>query len=186
MQDGRRKRSRYPSVTEVLAPWTDFSRVPGHILEHAARRGTKVHNACAAYARGLFPVLDSETKGYFKSFVGWYDAYVDEVLLVEAELIHPAYKYRGHPDLILVLRGDSSAAICDLKTPAAVSKSWRLQLGAYYELARANKIDVGRSFSLRLKSNGGFPLLDEYDPDPKTGLVEVECPEWLAQKKGFI
>ncbi len=24
------------------------------------------------------------------------------------------------------------------------------------------------------------------DPDPKTGLVEIECPEWLAKSKGFI
>ncbi|RLA93083.1 MAG: hypothetical protein DRG83_21515 [Deltaproteobacteria bacterium] len=24
------------------------------------------------------------------------------------------------------------------------------------------------------------------DPDPKSGLVEIECPEWLAENKGFI
>ncbi len=41
----------YPSVTEVLQPWSDFSRIPPAVLEAAASRGTAAHQACEAIAK---------------------------------------------------------------------------------------------------------------------------------------
>ena len=58
-----------PSVTTVIGPWQDFSRIPPGVLEHASSRGTAVHEVCAVYSRGLFAVVDDEeVRPYFESF----------------------------------------------------------------------------------------------------------------------
>lgn len=152
------------SVTQVLAPYADFSGIPVAVLEHAAARGTRVHAACAAYAQGLFVVpLEADAKPYFQSFRRWFDYTIDEVVAVEKELIHP-FGFVGHPDLIVKIRGDKHPSVVDLKTPAAVNKLWRAQLAAYVNCANKNGIPAKRGMSLRLKKDGSFPIVNEYNP----------------------
>ena len=152
-----------PSVTQVLTPWADFSHVNPDVLAHAAARGTEVHRACAAMAQGLWvaPVTE-EAIGYIASFQAWSRAVVQDVLLVEAELADKALGFRGHPDLICRIWGDSGLTLVDLKTPASRSPLWRVQLAAYKRLAIVNYFNVRRVMSLRLKRDGSRPIVDEY------------------------
>lgn len=151
-----------PSVTEILAPYCDFSGVPAHVLDHAAKRGTAVHKVCEAIATGLWaPPLDEDETPYVESFKSWFRTTVDEVIACEVELVHPDYNFKGHPDLICRIKGDTALAVVDYKTPQAAQKSWKLQLAAYRQLCLANGYDVQRRFCLRLRKHGGAPIVDE-------------------------
>lgn len=152
-----------PSVTTVLAPYSDFSNVRPDVLEAASERGSMVHRACGAMAKGVWaPRVPDEYAGYVESFSIWLHQAVEDVLLVEPELVHPVHGYCGHPDLIVRIKGDETYSLPDLKTPAVTYKPWRVQLAAYRELSEANGYPIGRVFSVRLKKNGKPPIINEY------------------------
>ncbi len=152
-------RDGIPSVTEVLAVFSDFSRIRPDVLAHAAARGTIVHQACAAIASGLWSLgVPPECAGYVKSFERWFDRFVEKVHLVEVELVHPTFQYIGHLDLGVTLRGETALRVIDLKTPITEGPTWQAQIAAYEGLVIANtKYQPERSGSLRLKSDGGLP-----------------------------
>lgn len=148
-----------PSVTQILQPWASFAGVNPDVLAHAADRGTRVHRICAARLQRLWtPPVDPECAGYVLSFEAWAGC-IEDVALVEGAL--KADGFCGHPDMIVRLKGDDALTLIDLKTPAGVSKSWRLQLAAYWRLANANGYDVRRVMSLRLRKDGGRPIVNE-------------------------
>jgi len=155
-------RDGIPSVTEVLGLYADFSRIRPDVLAHAAERGTIVHQACAAIASGLWSLgVPPDCAGYVKSFERWFDL-VDTVHMVEAELIHPIYRYMGHLDLCVTLRGESHPRVVDLKTPVTEGPTWAAQIAAYEALVVNNsEMKPERSGSLRLRSDGGFPKYTE-------------------------
>ena len=126
-------------VTQPLSVYADFSHIPNDVLQNAARRGTAVHSACAAYADGLFiPPLEDDVAGFFDSFTAWFDMYVERVYFVEEELADPTLGFYGHPDIGCRLV-DGRNMIIDYKTPVAASKTWAPQTSAYLHLARLNR-----------------------------------------------
>ena len=78
----------YPSVTQVIGRYSDFSRVPPDVLEAAKERGTRVHQVCAAMAQGLWvpDYCESGDAPYIVSFEQWFEAVVEKVIAVEPEL----------------------------------------------------------------------------------------------------
>ncbi len=152
-----------PSVTEVLNPWSDFSRIPAAVLEAAAARGTAVHDVCATIARGL-PVMNQppETIGYVDSYKRWFDLMVDEVLFVETRLVDFDFGYTGEPDLVIRAK-NQEVILIDNKTPVQLVKSWQLQCAGYFNLVSKQGITPARSGSLRLDHNGGIAKMQYYD-----------------------
>jgi len=153
---------RYPRVSTILAPYADFSMVSPEVLELASFRGTEVHKCCAAYALDLFAPAPEERAGYFSSFRQWFDLYVIEVLAVEVELIHPAWRYAGHADLIARVTGFAPGcpvvAVVDMKTPVTASMTWKCQIAAYVEAARKNYgATIGGA--LQLDKDGKLPKM---------------------------
>jgi len=155
----------YPTVTQVLGVYADFSRVPEQVLAHAAARGTAVHRACAAIAQSLWlPQPSEEILPYIASFKHWWPL-VQEVYAVEQELVDPVYGYRGHPDLIIRLAGEDFARVVDLKTPVTKNPLWAAQIAAYINLAKQvipPGMEIKRSGTLRLSPQGKAPKYDEY------------------------
>jgi hypothetical protein len=150
-------RSKLPSVTEILNfvnPGA-FDGIPSFYLERAKIRGTEVHSIAAAYLQGLFYEVPAELEGYHQSLQGWVGNFVQEICLVETELIAAGWDFRGHPDAIVVIRGDQGLTLVDWKTPKPLSKSWRLQLAGYRLLAEVNGHQIARVASLRLAADGG-------------------------------
>ena len=140
------------SVTTALSPFNDFSQVPPERLAAAAARGTAVHQACAAYARGL-PVFETSGYLYFQSFKNWFDKYVKRALFVEAEFSDPTcYCIIGHVDLVAELV-DGRIVVVDYKTPVAESKTWRAQLACYCYLVKPVVGEVG-GMALQLSPEG--------------------------------
>lgn len=165
----------YPSVTEVLQPWADFSRIPPAVLEAAAVRGTAVHQACEAIAKGLFiGTLSESIEPYVRSFSSWFDFMVDEVLLAEDRLIDIELGFHGEPDLIIKSKSEGIILI-DNKTPVALQKSWKLQLSAYRHLADKNIVTPDRVGSLRLHPEGKVARMDYYDNSARDFNVFLQC-----------
>jgi len=153
----------FPSVTEVLSPWVDFSRIQPDVLDSAAKRGTAVHNACFAYAAGLPVIESSEVTPYLDSFKRWFDLVVAEVILCEQRITDEAHGYHGEPDIVIMAK-HNEVILVDVKTPVTKIKTWRIQLSAYKELCEmflGKQMD--RVGSLRLSPEGKTAKMDYYD-----------------------
>jgi hypothetical protein len=152
----------YSSVTEVLKPWSDFSRIPPAVLEAASARGTIVHDICANIARGIFVMnVPEEAARYVASFQRWFDFLVNEVLLVETRLVDTDFGYHGEPDLIIKAK-HGEIILVDNKTPVQLVKTWRLQCAGYNNLAEKNGMKPDRTGSLRLNPDGGIAKMEYY------------------------
>ena len=131
------------SVTTVLNPFVDFSKIDPEVLRAASVRGQVVHDACASYALDMFVSFkrlrdfDPTALLFFQSFQRWFDQYVGEVIFVEKELTCPIYQFIGHLDLFATMT-DGRKVIVDYKTPAVESRSWRAQLSGYRHLVDVN------------------------------------------------
>jgi hypothetical protein len=146
-----------PSVTEIIKPWVSFSGIPKAVLDAAAERGTAVHDACFSIARSQYPgPLADNVQGYVTSFERWFDSQVQDVILIEERLHHPAYFYHGEPDLIILLKTGARALI-DIKTPLMAAKSWHIQVAGYRELAKANKMAVKAAGTIQPDPDGKIP-----------------------------
>lgn len=152
-----------PSVTETIKPWIDFSKIPPAVLQHAATRGTCVHDACFIHARGLWAPAEPDIAGYVNSFKKWFDHVVKEVYFIETRLVDDVFGYHGEPD-ILVLSKHGEVMLVDLKTPLAKSKSWRLQMAGYKRLIEISSFPNPQKVgSLRVSPEGKTPRMDWYD-----------------------
>jgi hypothetical protein len=128
------------SVTTILNCFSDFSKIPPHILEAAIERGNVVHSIAADYAnskkRGtFFAPTETEHFGFFVSYRKWFDACVREVLFVETRFFDSVLGYDGKVDLVAELV-DGRTAVIDIKTPIVPSKTWAGQIAALIPLAK--------------------------------------------------
>jgi len=156
-----------PSVTQILSPYVDFSKVPEHILSWATKRGKTVHNICAAICQGLwFPSVPSECVGYVESFQRWFERYVEEVVFVEKRFYHPIYQYSGQIDLYVKLEKIGYAVI-DNKTPIVDDPTWKGQMAGYAELLKTNKHQLDKIGTLQLDPNGKVPKMIWYEDRAK-------------------
>jgi hypothetical protein len=160
---------RYFRVTEVLAPYQDYSRINREVLEAAQLRGRIIHRASAAYALGVWTTpIPKEYLGYFESYKLWHEHAVKRVISAEPELIDTELGFLGHPDLVVVIKGDNLATVVDLKTPLAETPTWKAQIAAYKHLLEYDaKEPIGRCLVLRLDRAGGFPKSIEYQDSPR-------------------
>ncbi|MFH2076580.1 MAG: hypothetical protein ABIJ57_14755 [Pseudomonadota bacterium] len=156
-----------PRVTEILARHTDFSRVDPEVLQIASERGTAAHEACLAYAVGLWSPVTDDIAGYLQSFTRWLDLYVIKVLAVEKELIHPAWNYVGHCDLVArvtgFIPGCPALAVIDLKTPVTASMTWRGQIAAYVEAEQFEHKEKVYGGALQIRRDGSLPKMTWVD-----------------------
>ncbi|MFH2041792.1 MAG: Dna2/Cas4 domain-containing protein [Acidobacteriota bacterium] len=157
---------KLPSVTTVLSPFADFSRVPPDVLEAACERGTAVHTFCAAYAAahaiGIWAMampVPEELRGYFDSFRLWFDVIVSEVISVEEELIDDSFGFCGHPDLV-VKSQQGETLLVDLKSTLMHPRTFQLQCAAYTHLIeKKHGIKIDRAGTLHLSKEGKAPQM---------------------------
>lgn len=153
-------RDNYIRVTEVLEGISGLGKIPEHILEKAAERGTRVHRACTAeiHNQEMWEIC-VDIAPYIQSFRKWYQNgknvihndlrfYCDELQLTgEVDMI-----YQENEENILI----------DIKTSQKESSTWKLQLSAYKYLAEKNGIPIHRLMVVQLKKDGSNPTVYEY------------------------
>lgn len=153
----------YPRTTEIISPWTDFSKIPEATLQFAAERGSAVHEYCARIAKGEFLVsIAMECALYVVSFRRWFDSQVDEVILSEERLTDPTLGYTGQIDLLVRLK-EGVVVLVDLKTPVTSVQTWKMQLAAYRNLVIKAGYLPERCGSLQLSPEGKAPRMRWYE-----------------------
>lgn len=158
-----------PSVTQALKPWIDTT----WFTPESRDRGRAVHDALAHYLGGrpaFLCEIDPAWRGYFDSGRRWIDDNVLKPLLVEERLTDTAWRFCGQPDLICRSR-TGFVALIDWKTgPAA---RWhRLQIAGYRHLAE-DRYGTQIGATIRLKSDGSFPLVDEHPHNYEADLSRI-------------
>lgn len=160
------------SVTQAISGYADYWKVPPHILDAAAARGSMVHDTIRCELLDEWVPLDAHGRlivaGYLDSFRRWRDLTLDRVVAVEVELICTCNDYVGHVDLVAQLKGDVNLSMLDWKTPKLTQdKLWRAQLAGYWHLGTDHPtwgadLPVERVASIQLFQNGGTAKMHEY------------------------
>lgn len=125
-----------PSVTQIIAPLCDYSRIPPKTLERKRQLGIHFHDAI--FLRLQNNLDDSSLHPDIVKSMKAFDAFLadqlttDRCLNIEAPMIHPNLKYCGKPDLVADQRGTS--VIYDWKLRSYNKITDPLQMAAYKEL----------------------------------------------------
>jgi hypothetical protein len=124
-REGGGQEKMTPSVTRIIDPWVDLSKIPPDTLQAAADRGTAVHDLCLNfYAKGFFTFAPKPLEGYYHSFIAWFDLMVKEVVLVEQRLTDSDLMYSGQIDLLARSKDKGDLILVDLKTPLCEVNSY--------------------------------------------------------------
>jgi hypothetical protein len=162
---------RFPSVTEVLAPQTDWSHVPAWQLEAARCLGRDVHAAVNLLARGQLDEssLDPAVAPYVNGAAMFLRTSGATVLAAEQRVACKRMRVAGTLDL-LIYWGDFYYFV-DWKVSDAVPKTVGAQLAAYEYLYSetfplAIKHSRTKRLCVRLKHNDySSHRCNEYNSD---------------------
>ena len=120
-----------PSVTQVLAPLEDFSRVPRDVLEAARIFGQHVHEACDLLNRGELDWLSLDPA--LTPYVEGWRRFIEEsgavVMASEFPVGHDQLGYAGTPDVLIQMR--DRLWIPDIKSTAVVPSTVGYQTAGY-------------------------------------------------------
>jgi hypothetical protein len=148
-------------VSDVLQRYTDYDHIPTHILERAAERGTKVHKICEGILRGIEPMLiDDEVTGYVTSFKKYIEDFpLGSDLILEKRFFNDSLLLTGQADIIDV----ENKVLIDIKTSQTYSKTWALQMGAYYYLASLAGLKIEKGEVVQLCKDGSHMHVYRFD-----------------------
>lgn len=157
--DGR----KVPGVTSILAPLTDYSRVPRATLEEAALFGKAVHLACELDdlkdldEGALDPALAPYLAGW-RAFSRDYAVQWDDI---EQPGYHKTLGYAGTPDRVGTVRG--LRAVVDIKTTVVLYPSVGPQLAAYDQL-NTQVAGLQTRLGVQLCADGAYMVKEYTDP----------------------
>lgn len=143
-----------PSVTQILKPLQDFSRVPPDVLRAKGLLGTAVHAACEFDDDGCLDEasVHEKVQPYLAAYRKWRHEAGASVLENESFVYHQTLGYAGQLDRIVLISGRKW--LVDLKTSFSYSPTWRLQTAGYCA-PRPDKAELKRA-ALRLKKDGTY------------------------------
>ena len=169
---------RYPSVTTILSMWDKggLAQWRGHVGNAEADRISKEATDYGTAIHQLFEMINRGNRGPFGEpddtvvapYIAWFDEHVEKVIGAEKLLVSRTHKYAGTADGVVILKGDTTATVIDLKTSKTElsQREWELQLGAYALALEEEGIECWRRIILRMpKTEPGklYPL--ELDPE---------------------
>ena len=156
-------KKKYLRVTQILSPFSGLQNIKQHILDNAARRGTKVHKVCEGIVLGIGEIdVDEEIKGYIESFKKWWEKGV-EIIEMEKRFWDKKLCLTGQIDFII--KTEEGLVIVDIKTSSKPSKTWKAQGSAYAYLAKNAGYDIKKIKFLHLNKHGKEAKIYEYPID---------------------
>lgn len=151
----------YTRVTDVLSPFTGFSKIPAWVLDKAGERGTAVHKMFEDMSTGK--EVDegdaNEYASYYQSLCKWIPG--KDFLFPMDRLYSEELKITGLIDGIYHENG--KFILFDLKTSQHVGRTWQEQLGAYILLLGNIKID--RCEIVQINNKGEEPKIFTFNED---------------------
>ena len=152
-----------PSVTSIIAPLSDLSRIPANVLENARQEGTQIHRMVELDCRGSLDesALPEWIKPRFEAWRRFREERNVEVILSEHRVCDPVWGYAGTLDLYVLM--DDEPALIDVKRSFAGGRAIGVQTAAYEKPLRES-LGVTKPiprYGLRLDTNGR-PMLKAY------------------------
>ena len=133
-----------PSVSNILAPYQDFSKIPKQILTDKQAWGNSVHLYLQEYDRGILDydaideVLDPEAPNIKAVVLAW-DKFIDpylekhDTMKIEHQMYSTRLHYAGTCDRLV------GSTVIEIKT-SQPRKAVGVQLAAYANLAFENRL----------------------------------------------
>ena len=147
-----------PSVTEIIAPLSDHSRVPAETLEFKRSLGKAVHKAIELYegADGLdMESLDLQALPYFEGWLKFKRESRFQAEIVERPYGSAKLRFAGTPDVI-GSRTECFDELLDVKCTYAMEPATGVQLAGYEILLEENGIKIKRRGGVQLMPDGTF------------------------------
>jgi hypothetical protein len=143
-----------PSVTQILAPLSDFSFVDPHVLEAARAFGTAVHYACELDDRGELDeeALDPALLPYLQQWRKFCREHACKWEWIERKVYHERMRYAGTLDRAGFI--DGARGVLDIKSGSDLYPSVGPQLAAYAMAIEPATGHLLRRYGLRLHPTG--------------------------------
>lgn len=166
--------TQVPSVTQILAPLTDFAAVDPDVMRRASAFGSAVHHLCELSDQGADLGdydIDEALLPYLRAWRRFCTEWAVEWSGIEMRVFHPALRYAGTLDRkgTLLAPGEPAhrrhAAMVDIKTSTSLYPSVGPQLAAY---ARADDPLTGsslRRYAVQLRGDATYVCKEYRDAD---------------------
>lgn len=160
-----------PSVTQLLAPLSDFSRIDPAVLENARQQGVAVHKLVELDTQG-----DLDLASLPEWMIGYHGAWAKfcadtgfVAIGSEQRVYDRAFGYAGTLDLVGTMHKGKHApdrAIVDVKRSFLAGPSIGLQTAAYLNAWNVEhpKQKAKYRFALQLRADGSYRLQPFEDP----------------------
>ena len=128
--------------------------------ETGADIGTKVHNWCEKFSKGLNPDDDPEIKHITDNYKQWYTQHNIELIASEKNLVSVEWWVGGICDLII--RKEGKVYLADIKTSSGIYNEAFFQTAAYEKMAREMGllkelgVEIDGHMIINLKKDGKF------------------------------
>jgi hypothetical protein len=186
---------RVPNVTLILAPLTDYSRIPPAALALAQQEGNHIHRTVELFVKND---LDEDTlPAWLKPRLAAFKKFQDETGFVmegsEQRVYHPKHGYAGTLDLTgTMLDLNNDGAVIDVKRSFYAGPVIGLQTVAYLEAdndrRRREKLPkIERRYALQLRADSTYRLQefdDEGDFTTFVGLLNAF--KWCAKHENNL
>lgn len=166
-----------PNVTRILAPLTDYSRIPPDVLERARQEGAAIHRMVELDCKGSLDVdalMTAEGQEWLRPYYAAWRKFVDETgfELWESEqrVYHKTFAYAGTLDLTGLMPKIrlKAPALLDIKRSFYAGGAIGVQISAY-EKARNSAVDKAlrteSRFGLQLRKDANYRLEPFEDRD---------------------
>lgn len=166
-----------PNVTRLLAPLTDYSRIPADVLERAQQEGKAIHKMVELHMTGMLDLAalhSDESQAWLLPRFEALEKFIDETGFVCYAAEHPLYskqlRYAGTPDLIgrmsHIGKTRRRAVLVDVKRSFFAGPVIGLQTAAYTQVwneteAKGEKdllVPNQNRFALQLRADGTYRL----------------------------
>jgi hypothetical protein len=165
---------RYARVSSLIAPMTNWSRIPAHILSNKSDIGTQAHQAIDDHLNNIPPTCRPESLPYLDSYIIWKEALKPEYLVREQRFYDDVLQITGQVDGVIKLPDSPLPLLIDYKTSVKANPdAWKMQASFYHYLLAVNGIECQkRALFLRLSPRALEPRVHVYDlSDSTTSLI---------------
>lgn len=147
-----------PSVTQVLQPLVDYSKVPRDVLERAQLLGQAVHRATELHDNDDLDMatLSEELVPYLDAWKRFRQECDFQPITVEEKLHHPSLGYAGTSDRTGYVRGRK--AVLDIKKMISLGPVIGIQLAAYQAMHNLRGDSITDRYALGLRADSTYRL----------------------------
>lgn len=150
-----------PSVTQILrfVSREIYGDVPANVLESAADRGTRVHEAIEMLAKFGWMEADTEIMPYMLAYQAWEKEHNFKTLESEYRFYHRTRLYAGTADRLFMDGND--ICLMDTKTSLEVHELLTAaQLYGYAEALKSHGINIKKAYILHLRNDATYNWIE--------------------------